>query len=96
MTAMDRINSFDRINKGRKIAKQNREFCSKGSGQFIGRPQGPKAKGHKTPATGITPVIRSSVIPNGNSQVTPGNAARAKSLKAARAAKIKAAKNSVA
>lgn len=63
MTAMERIADYDRMNKGRKIAKQNREFCKSGSGQFIGRPQGPKAKGHKTPATGNLPYIRSSVIP---------------------------------
>lgn len=63
MTAMERIAAFDRINKSRKIANQNKDFSLNGSGQYIGRPQGPKAKGHKTPATGILPYTRFSIIP---------------------------------
>lgn len=63
VTVSDLLAAFDRQQKGKKIAKDNREFSRKGSPQYIGRPQGPKAKGHKTPATGTLPYVRFSVIP---------------------------------
>jgi hypothetical protein len=78
-----------------KSATRNRELIANGTRQTIGRPGGPKAKGHKTPATGTLPYIRSSVIPNGNMLPTVSNAKRAKSLATARKRKIRAAKTSV-
>lgn len=63
MTAMERIAAYDNQVKGSKLAKSQRNLALNGDSQYIGRPQGPKAKGHKTPATGILPYIRSSVIP---------------------------------
>jgi len=81
--------------KAASIARRNSEYSRNGSPQYIGRPAGPKAKGHKTPATGILPYVRFSVIPNGNATPTPGNAARAKDLASARRKAIRAAKNSV-
>lgn len=52
-----------RIKKGESIARKNAREIISGGNQYIGRPQGPKAKGHKTPATGILPYTRFSVLP---------------------------------
>jgi hypothetical protein len=72
-----------------------RQLCAIGETQTIGRPAGPKAKGHKTPKTGTLPYVRHSVGDRMGASATVGNAARAKDLRKARAKKIRAAKNSV-
>ncbi|SRR6266496_1881045 len=91
-------NSADkkRLHKQSVTASANRDQAVKGASQYIGRPGGPKAKGHKTPATGILPLTRFSVIPNGASNATHFNALRARDLRKARNKAIRAAKNSVA
>lgn len=72
-----------------------RELCAKGEPQTIGRPAGPKAKGHKTPKTGTLPHMRTSVGDKMVTAATEGNRKRAKHLRKVRATKIRAAKNSV-
>ena len=52
-----------RQRKEKSVNKRNKEFSVTGNPQYIGRPQGPKAKGHKTPATGVLPYTRFSVVP---------------------------------
>lgn len=75
---------------------KQRALAANGMPQTIGRPAGPKAKGHKTPATGTLPVMRRSVGDRLSQTPTAQNKRRAKHLRAARATKIRAAKNSVA
>jgi hypothetical protein len=84
-----------RIARQGEIAARNKVACKKGAGQYVGRPGGPKAKGAKTPATGLLPVTRFSVIPNGATNATHYNALRARDLRKARNKRIRAAKNSV-
>lgn len=72
-----------------------RQLCAVGEIQTIGRPGGPKAKGHKVPQTSVLPYVRVSVGDKLGQSATPANAKRAKHLRKARAAKIRAAKNSV-
>lgn len=75
---------------------KQRQLARTGMPQTIGRPGGPKAKGHKTPATGTLPYVRRSVADRLSQTPTELNARRAKHLRKARATKIRAAKNSVA
>lgn len=60
-------NSADkkRLKKAASVNSRNKKECAKGHAQYIGRPQGPKAKGHKTPATGTLPYMRYSVVGKG-------------------------------
>jgi hypothetical protein len=84
-----------RLHKQAVKANLNRDQSVNGGAQYIGRPGGPKAKGAKTPATGILPVVRYSVIPTNYVHATDYNAARARDLRKARNKRIRAAKNSV-
>ena len=81
---------------GRDSLVNHAELSVKGSAQYIGRPAGPKAKGHKTPKTGNLPYMRHSVGDRLATEPTAGNKARAKHLRKIRNAKIRAAKTSVA
>ena len=53
------------LRKASSLNRKNQEFARNGNPQYIGRPQGPKAKGHKTPATAVLPYTRFSVVGKG-------------------------------
>ncbi len=95
-SAWDKRFSSRPNSKSARIAEKNRVLCDSGELQTIGRPAGPKAKGHKTPATGILPYTRFSVATRGSGEATAINSARAKDLRAARNKSARAAKTSVA
>jgi hypothetical protein len=77
--------------KAAKLAEKQRALCGFGTPQTIGKPGGTGGKNKLS--VPMLPVMRVSVIPNGNNTPTAMNAARAKDLRRARNAKIRAAKN---
>lgn len=90
-----RFAEYLNVKKSVKVANKQKGLSLSGEFQTIGRPAGPKAKGHYIPAIRVFPVTRFSVIPSGNSVATVLNSARAKDLRKARNKAARAAKTSV-